>query len=270
MLVAVVILVSLAGIVILTMRHQFVSRLDRLEARIKSANVPNGSRRDLPPSVLALAARLGARGDGAPGFTTFEQSGQMWQTQGGKQMDFTARQTVSSYSSEYLWRAFFAPFGASTAADYLIDGTGGLEVKLLGAVTVARAVGGADINQGEALRYLAELPWNSDAILNNRFLDWTVIDDNTLKVATGRGADRGEVTFKLDGNGLITTASAPSRMYANKGGTMTPRPWHGRFWDYQNANGRLIPCQAEVTWTLDEGEFIYWRARIIPNSVSGP
>ena len=160
-------------------------------------------------------------------------------------------------------------FWASMAADYLIDGTGGLEVKLLGAVTVARAVGGADMNQGEALRYLAELPWNPDAILNNRFLDWTVIDDKTLKVATGMGADRGEVTFKLDGNGLITTASAPSQMYANKG-TMTPRPWHGRFWDYQKANGRLIPWQAEVAWTLDDGEFIYWRGRIILNSLSGP
>ena len=51
---------------------------------------------------------------------------------------------------------------------------------------------------------------------------------------------------------------------------MTPRPWHGRFWDYQNTNGRLIPRQGEVAWTLNEGEFIYWRGRIIPNSVSGP
>ena len=111
MLIAGVLIVSLACIVVLTMRHQFVSRLERLEARIKSASVPKGSRSDLPPAVLALAARMGARGEGAPGFTTFEQSGQMWQAQGGKPMDFTAKQTVSSYTSEYLWRAFFAPFG---------------------------------------------------------------------------------------------------------------------------------------------------------------
>lgn len=85
---------------------------------------------------------------------------------------------------------------------------------------------------------------------------WTVIDAKTIKVATGSGPDRGEVTFDLDRDGLVARASAPSRLYAEKG-RMTPHPRHGRFWDYQQLGGRLIPIQGEIAWTLDTGEFIY-------------
>jgi hypothetical protein len=37
---------------------------------------------------------------------------------------------------------------------------------LMGVFPVARLVGGAGIAQDETLRYLAELPWNPDAILD--------------------------------------------------------------------------------------------------------
>ena len=56
----------------------------------------------------------------------------------------------------------------------------------------SRMVGGANNNRGEALRYLAELPWNPDAILHNRSLGWAVLDAETIRVATGVGAERGD------------------------------------------------------------------------------
>lgn len=131
-------------------------------------------------------------------------------------------------------------------ADYFVAGTGGLEVMLLGAFPIARMVGSADAAKGEALRYLAELPWSPDAILFNKSFDWTVLDAKTIKVATGVGAERGEVTFDLDENGLVVRAAAPSRFYAEKGGRVTAHPWHGRFWDYQPIAGRLMPRQGRL------------------------
>jgi hypothetical protein len=38
--------------------------------------------------------------------------------------------------------------------------------------------------RGEAMRYLADLMWNPDALLLNRWLDWRVINVRTLAVAT--------------------------------------------------------------------------------------
>ena len=48
--------------------------------------------------------------------------------------------------------------------DAFVQGAGRLTVQLYGLITVANAAG-AGIDRGEALRYLAELPWAPDAIL---------------------------------------------------------------------------------------------------------
>jgi len=185
-----------------------------------------------------------------------------WLTPGGRPMDFSAHQTMRVDATGFLWRASTKLPLNVVVADYFVAGTGGLEVMLVGAFPVARMIGGAGANQGETLRYLAELPWNPDAILANTALDWTVVNAKTIKVATGVGQERGEVTFALDENGLIARASAASRLYVEKGQT-TARPWHGRFWDYQQMGDRMLPMQGEVAWTLDAGEFVYWRGRIL-------
>lgn len=231
----------LACVAIFAMRQRFMAHLDLLEKAIRTRSSVANPRSDLAPEVVALAARLGARTENGPSFVAFEQAGQMWRTPGGKPMDFTAQQTVGVGAPEFIWRARMGAMFPIVVADYFVAATGGLEVRLFGSIPVARMVGGAGANQAEALRYLAELPWNPDAILGNQTLDWTVVSPEKIKVATGVGAERGEVTFDLDERGLVTRVSAPSRLYAVKGGATT-RPWHGRFWDYEYVEGRLIPA----------------------------
>ena len=148
-------------------------------------------------------------------------------------------------------------------ADYFVKSVGGMKVKMLGTITLANMVGGETAAKGESLRYLAELPLNPDAILFNTALEWTTIDSKSFKVAAGQGKARGEITFKLGDDGLIATASAPSRPYGTSAANMTEHPWHGRFWDYQTVEGRTVPMQAEVAWEFDTGEFTYWRGKML-------
>jgi len=260
-IVQVILVVAVLGCVVaLMLRKRFNARLDTIEAEIRKPAAACRLRTDLPVEVVALAARMGARSDSVAGFETFEQSGQMWPAPGGQPSQFTARQTVRVDAPAFLWRASMGPV---VVADYFVGGTGGLEVMMLGAFPLVRIVGGAAANQGEVLRYLAELPWCPGAILVNGSLDWTVVDAKTIKVATGLGVERGELTFELDEDGLIARASAPSRVYAEKNGRMTKHPWHCRFWDYQRTGDRLMPMQGEVAWALEAGDFVYWRGRIL-------
>ena len=259
----ILLIVGIACLVVVAMYFSFNRHLDALEAEIRNPGLVRNARTDLPPEVVALAGRMGARADSASGFVTFEQSGQMWQTPGGKPMDFTARQIVGIDATAFVWRAAMGRPASTIVADYFVAGTGGLEVKLLGVFPIASFIGGAAANQGEVLRYLGELPWNPDAILTNRDLDWTVVDATTIKVASGAGADRAEGTIILDDNGLIVTASAPARGYIEKDGRTTMHPWRGRFWDYQHIGGRFMPVQGEVAWGLEAGDFVYWRGRIL-------
>lgn len=256
LLVGVGLTVLVAGSSALWLRHDFEIVLDGIDSGLPKSSGLSGARTDLPPEVLALAARFGASG-AAGGFATFKQTGQMWSEPGAKPMDFTAHQTVRADAIGFLWRTHFGLPVPMVVADYLHTGTGGLEARILGAVRVMRGVGPA-FDQGEALRYLAEVPVNPDAILANRSLDWTVIDARTISVAAGQGETRGVVTFDLDDSGLIIGMRAPLRMTIENG-IAVGRPWKGRFWDYQRMGGRLLPLQAEVGWVREAGDFIYWR-----------
>ena len=258
-------LTSLTGWLGWLVRRRFSAHLDNLESELRRPEPAQGPRTDLPPEVAALAARLGARSDGQAGFVHFEQSGQMWLTPGAKPVPFTAGQTARVAAPGFLWRA---RVGATVVADYLTSGTSGLEAKLYGFWSVARMVGGAEARRGESLRYLSELAWNPDAILVNRALEWTVLGPRILKVATGQGEERSEITFDLDSSGLISSASARARPYLDKGRTSS-RPWRGRFWDYQSMGGRLLPVRGEVAWMLDAGEFLYWQGQLLSWSSSG-
>ena len=255
-----VLLVLVAGGALLWLRHGFEATLTDIDTALRQARPQPGARTDLPPEVVALAVRVGAVAD-AGGFATFDQSGQMWSKPGATPMAFTAHQTVRADATGFLWRARFGRPVPMLVADYFQDGTGALEVRVFGAVRVTRGVGPA-FDQGEAVRYLAEIPLNPDAILANRTLEWTVIDVRTIIVAMGEGAARGAVTFVLDDNGLITGMYTPSRM-TMEGGVAVARPWRGRLWDYQQMGGRLLPLQAEVGWVREGGDFIYWRGTML-------
>ena len=179
-------ILGLILIAVLVMRQSFVAHLNKLEAEIKNSSDPSLPRTDLPPVVMAYLSRLGVSNLSISKFVTFEQTGQMWQASGGKPMDFTARQIISTNEPEFIWRAQASFADSVLVADYFVKSTGGMEVKLLGTVSLVNMVGGESVAKGETLRFLAELPLNPDAILFNTALEWTAIDSKSFKVALGR------------------------------------------------------------------------------------
>ena len=239
-------------------RRRFYQTLDALDDQLAEAQTNVSPRSDLPGAVTRLAIRMGANRISPAQFVDVRQTGTMWFKPGGAPQHFTARQRIGTSSTGFVWRAVIGSLGAIRVVDSFVAGRGVLEVRLFGAIRMAREDGTTALNQGEALRYLAELPWNPDAILFDHALDWTVVGERTIKVATGGGEARAEITFGLDEAGLIETAGAASRTF----GAGKRYPWHGRFWDYQDISGRRIPMQGEVAWVIDEKDFIYWRGKL--------
>jgi hypothetical protein len=242
----------------LTAKKRFIGSLDALDQRLADAQFITEARTDLQPEVTELATKLGANGADPARFVDVCQTGTMWFKPGGMPRRFTARQRIGTSSTGFVWRAVIGPMGALTVVDSFVAGRGLLEARLFGIIRMAREDGTAALNQGEALRYLAELPWNPDAMLFDHQLEWTVDGPRAIRVATGSGASRAEISFKLDDAGLIETAGAASRAF----GTDKHYPWHGRFWDYQDIDGRRIPMQGEVAWVIDGNDFIYWRGKL--------
>lgn len=252
---------ALGGVALFT-RANFLRRVDQLQRSLEQKWDAPPSRADLPPEVVALALRLGVPAGARGRLVRLTQSGEMWLKPGAKPLAFTAQQTFAIAKVGFLWQAWFRIGGPQMlVVDYLVEGEGGLEGRLLSAFPIVRVIGGDITFRGEAMRYLAELMWIPDALLFNPQLEWRVIDARTLAVATGNGARRSEVRIILDDAGDPVRAHADDRPRAD-GRVITTCPWFTRGTDYRSIGGRRIPMRGEAGWILDGIEFIYFRGRI--------
>jgi hypothetical protein len=135
--------------------------------------------------------------------------------------------------------------------DLSLDGLGGMRVLLDDTVRVVDARG-PEIDQGSALRLLAELAWYPTAFFDTRFVRWDPVDATHAKVSLriGKQDVSGVVEFGPDG---LPARFVAQRFYA-KGGL---EPWLGEYRDYRRVSGLLVPFDVSVSWQLATGTYTY-------------
>jgi hypothetical protein len=175
-------------------------------------------------------------------------------------MKFTATQRIDFQRPAFEWRARTGPFGLLSVCDALKDDEPILEVKMLG-IRIVSASPNPGTTKGEIMRYLAEMAWVPDAIMQNEQLHWRVLGRDTLSVAYEAPSARGEVQFSLDSDGRIASVYAPDRP-RKEGAIFVERPWHGHFSDYRRHGGRWLPFAGEVGWEVDGETFVVWRGEL--------
>lgn len=179
----------------------------------------------------------------------------------GRWLSFEALQETSLERVAFSWRARFpvarlVPVGVH---DWYRNGEGGLEVRVFG--LPMQRLSGPDIARGEAMRYLAELPWFPQACALNSELEWRELDAATVEVSTQVAFGHAAIRLHFDGAGDIVAASADARPRAvGKGSVDTP--FRGEFFEYQVVDGVRLPTRAEVRWELAEGPYTYFRGRL--------
>lgn len=188
------------------------------------------------------------------------QEGEMWLRPGGRALRFVAIQRSATDRVAFAWRARFPLVGplALHVLDRYERGEGELVVRAAGLRLQRKR--GLEISRGEAVRYLAELPWVPAAVLRNRELEWSSGDDDTVSVATRVGGERVVARLEFDARGNVSRVSSEDRSFDANGWARTP--WGGEFRAYATIGGLLVPTAAEVYWELDSGRFTYWRGRL--------
>jgi hypothetical protein len=185
--------------------------------------------------------------------------------QGAAPRRFTAVEEFRVDRVAFAWKArfpIFGPIGLRVTDSY--DGSDGLlEVRMLGLPVQRRR--GTQLAQGEAFRYLAELPWVPQAIHANAQLKWRELDGRTVEVSTQVREARVAVRLMFNEHGEIEQTVA-ERPRLEAGGALTP--WIGVFGDYQELGGVRVPTRGEVRWELPDGPFSYWRGRVISLEIS--
>lgn len=161
----------------------------------------------------------------------------------------------------FVWRATGALAGIVPlqVVDSYVAGAGWLEARIAGAIPVASARG-PEIDKSEAMRFLAELAWNPDAMINASGLSWRPVDSRTVEVSMTTRGGPARVRLLFDAVGDITGIEADDRPGAIG---KLPAPWIGRFSDYVRIGAYRWPRHGEIAWALPEGEFVYWRGEIV-------
>ena len=142
--------------------------------------------------------------------------------------------------------------------DAYVAGEGVLHASLLGVFTVSDMRGSGEVAKGELMRFFAEAAWYPTALLPSQDVRWEDAGDRSAYATLREGDHAVRMLFAFDGRGLINTVRAGRAV----GGEIVPTPWRGRFWNYQERGGMIVPLDVEVAWLPPEGAKPYWRGHI--------
>lgn len=255
-------LLALIAVTHFILSKQFADRIETLRniATAEQEVQPAGSH-DLPEIMRLFALRSGATA-GAPITVLAHQSAEMRLGPDQGFFSISATQLSGTRRPTFVWDAWGSIAGLIPmhVVDSYVAGAGVLEVRLAGSIQVARGVG-PESDKGEMMRFLSELAWNPDAILNAEGLTWRQIDERTVEVSAPTAGGVATVRHVFDEAGDIVGIEADDRPYGVEGSSI-PTRWVGRFRDYAQFGRYRLPKYGEVAWVLPAGEFVYWRGQI--------
>src|SRR6266545_446140 len=124
-----------------------------------------GSEAEAPTLVRRYVERVLPPGGRLPRRVRIRQTGQMWRKPGGRRLPFTSVEEFAVEEVAFSWRARFPvlPLVSMSVLDGYAGGEGRLEARLFGVPFIR--VGGPETAEGEAIRYLSELPWVPHAVV---------------------------------------------------------------------------------------------------------
>ena len=256
---AIVLVLGLAALVLIVGRLLFERAANWCAGEMSKSEAPPQDQ-PLPRIVRDFAKRNGGGRDGRVRRVELGQSVEMRLERRGAWQKLWAWQWICVREPGFVWKAgqqIRGPLAKILVLDAYVWGEGRLWVNLLGAIPIVRAKGD-DIDRGEAMRYLAELPWVPDAILENGALIWNQLDARHVSVSLGDVA----VTFRFDQAGDIVEMTAKDRPVRDPDGESRLRDWRGLFSEYRWIGGRRLPARGEVGYVYPDGYEPYWRGEI--------
>ena len=223
-------LFGLLGLALLTIAAQQILSI-RFKARIEARRqVVVAEQISVPPRqyaipeiVRAFAERSGAR-LGGPKVVIAHQRAEMRLAPNQKFFPIEASQLSGTRDPGFVWEATarLAGIVPMRVIDSYAAGRGWLGVRIAGAIPMANATG-PENDKGEMMRFLAEMAWNPDAILNMTALHWRQIDDRTVDVLSATKGGTATVRLRFDADGDLEGIEAEDRPYL-VGGKSVPIP----------------------------------------------
>lgn len=180
----------------------------------------------------------------------------------GKWILMTAIQYINADSMGFIWKA---KASIVRVLDQFVNGQGKLKVKLFGLFTVS-TVSGPEIDQGEALRFLAEIIWFPSAF-TKEYLKWDEVDNSSSDVTLFYNNQKTTARFYFRESGEIDKITA--KRYREVKGKFSLDEWIISNLEYKSFAGIIIPYKAHVSWKLKDRDFCYDKFELTEVSFNG-
>jgi hypothetical protein len=176
---------------------------------------------------------------------------------------FSSTQRVITNRPGFVWdgRVNMAPALNAQVHDAYVAGIGVLRPSLAGLYTLMELRGPGEVARGELMRWLAEAPWYPTALLPGQGVSWQAIDEHSAQASVTDGGITVSLRFIFGDDGLLASVFTPARE-RTVAGQLVATPWEGRWFDYAERSGMLVPMRGEVAWLLPEGRKPYWRGTV--------
>jgi len=252
-------LVGLSGIVVYVNQLRFERRVASEIRALVSAPpraTPWPGSSEFPPPVERY--RQLAVGNRAPVRTLrMRHGGTFRMSSTTKAFPIRGTQIFTADPPGFLWTGHIrlAPGVWIDARDMTLRGKGSMRVMLDDTVLIIDA-DGAQLDQGSALRLLAEMPWYPTSLFDTRSVTWSPIDADRARATLRIGDLEVSAVFEFGPDGLPLQVTA--KRFKDKGEL---EPWGGLYRDWRTVSGMRVPFEAEVFWQLESGPFTYahWR-----------
>ncbi len=248
-LIALIIITLLVGKFLLSKQfHKEVSELFSQSKNISNKIFNYEQLSGLPEPVQRYFKHVLKEGQPYISYVRLKHNGQFKTDQNKDWVNIEGEQYFTTEKPGFLWKGKTSMF---TARDMYIADKGRLVVSLFSLVNIVDAKG-EKYNQGELLRWLGESVWFPTNLLPSERLQWTPIDSLSAKLTFKHNGLSVFYIVTFNETGEITQVE--TKRYMGGGSLET---WIGKFTDYKEMNGIIIPTTVEGIWKLKNGDYSY-------------
>lgn len=248
-LIALIIIALLVGQFVLSKQfHKEVSELFSQSKNISNKLFNYEQLSGLPKPAQRYFKHVLKEGQPCISYVRLKHNGQFKTAQNKDWVDIEGEQYFTIEKPGLLWKGKTSMF---TARDMYIADKGRLVVSFFSLVNIVDAKG-EKYNQGELLRWVGESVWFPTNLLPSERLQWTPIDSLTSKLTFKHSGL--SVFYIVTFNEIGEITQIETKRYMGGGSLET---WIGKFTDYKDMNGIIIPTTIEGVWKLKNGDYSY-------------
>jgi len=249
LIIAIIVIVIFTGKIILSKQHRKeVVKLFSLSGNISNKTFNYEQLDGLPEPVQQYFKHVLKDGQPYISYVRLIHNGQFKTDPKKDWINIKGEQYFTTEKPGFIWEGKTAMF---TARDMYLANKGRLIVTLLSLFKIVDGQG-ESFNQGELLRWLGESVWFPTNLLPSENLQWSPIDSSSAKLTFNYNDI--EVSYDVSFNDKNEITQMKTKRYMGENDLET---WVGKFRNYKEINGVIIPTEIEATWKLEEGDYSY-------------